>query len=323
MNAAKRALSRQRRKAVLHNYARAMDGRERETAALLALLRTRPRGSCWGSVAAQVSYLGSASGLLNSGDDGLFQSPEVVDALAAATSEVESWRAEGLRWVTVLDDAYPKRLRDIREIPPFLFYQGQLTADDQGMSVVGSRSASDWGVDFAGDAARLLVGAKLSVLSGLAEGIDTAAHTAALDAGGRTVAFLGTGIQKNYPASNRILQAEIVRTGLLLSQFYPQTAPTKHTFPMRNATMSGYGLATIVVEAGEFSGARIQARLAGAHGRPVILTSRVVRGTQWGAEMSKQPNVRVVDSLNELSNVVAELRELPQELERVLAAVTR
>lgn len=321
MELTKRGLWWQRRKSLRHNYDRVMDGREQETAALLALLRTKRRGNSWASIAAEVSYIGSATEVLRSREDGFFQSTEITDALDTASHEVELWRAAGLQWMTVLDDNYPARLRDIREIPPFLFYQGQLAARDPGMSVVGSRSASAEGIHLAADAARLLVDAGLSVLSGLAEGIDTAAHTAALNAGGRTVTFLGTGIQKSYPTSNRQLQSEIARRGLLLSQFYPQTAPTKHTFPMRNAIMSGYGLATIVVEAGEFSGARIQARLSGEHGRPVILTGRVVRSTQWGTEMSSQPNVRVVDSLTELSAAVAELRELPRELERALAAV--
>jgi DNA processing protein len=291
-------------------------------AALLVLLRTRARDSSWGSVAAEVADSGSASALLDMDDGGLFQAADSAAALAEAKDEVARWRTAGLTWLTVLDDHYPQRLLDIREAPPFLFYEGGLLPYDRGMSVVGSRSASDWGRGFAADTARLLVDMNLSVLSGLAEGIDAAAHRAALDADGRTVAFLGTGIERSYPASNRDLQSEIARRGLLLSQFYPRAAPTKHTFPMRNATMSGYGLATIVVEAGEFSGARIQARLAGEHGRPVILTSRVARGTKWGAEMSLKPNVRVVASLGELADSVAELGELPRRLELALAAVS-
>lgn len=118
---------------------------------------------------------------------------------------------------------------------------------------------------------------RLSVIAGLAEGIDTAAHRAALVAGGRTVAFIGTGIDKRYPAANIEIHDEIAHSGLVLSQFYPGAGPTKHTFPMRNVLMSGYGLATIVVEAGEYSGSRIQARTAGEHGRPVILTDSVCR----------------------------------------------
>src|SRR5699024_12355289 len=105
---------------------------------------------------------------------------------------------------------------------------------------------------------------------GLAEGVDSAAHRAALDCGGRTVAVLGTGINRCYPRQHKELQEEVAKRGLLLSQFLPDAPPTKTSFPMRNAVMRGYAAATIVVEAGEYSGARIQARYALAHGRPLF-----------------------------------------------------
>ncbi|TWP38526.1 DNA-processing protein DprA [Leekyejoonella antrihumi] len=300
-----------------------MEPDERETAALLALLRTKPRGTSWGSIAGEVSFVGSAIQVLDGvSSEGLFRSPEIDEALSAAARDIARWKQAGLTWVTVLDDRYPHRLRDIREAPPFLFYSGDLRAADQGMSVVGSRAASDWGVRFAADAAHLLVRSGLSVVSGLAEGIDASAHRATLDAGGRTVAFLGTGITRSYPAKNRDLQSEIGARGLVLSQFYPDMSPTKHTFPMRNATMSGYGLATIVVEAGEQSGARIQARVAGEHGRPVILTRRVVDGTTWGADMAQRANVRVIGTSDELEEAVGELRGVHDRLESALEALT-
>lgn len=146
----------------------------------------------------------------------------------------------------------------------------------------------------------------------------TAAHRAALDAGGRTVAFLGTGITRSYPASNRALQREIAERGLLLSQFYPEAPPTKQSFPMRNATMSGYGLATLVIEAGEHSGTRIQARVAGEHGRPVILTDRVVASTTWGKALAGRPGVYVVGSIAELAQAITDVREAPQRLMNAL-----
>ena len=209
----------------------------------------------------------------------------------------------------------------IRETPPFLFYDGTLSEPDPGMSVVGSRSASDRALRFAADAARLLVSEGLTVIAGLAAGVDSAAHRAALEAGGRTVAFIGTGLAKSYPAENATLQREIAARGLVLSQFYPDASPTKQTFPMRNATMSGYGLATIVVEAGEHSGTRIQARVAGEHGRPVILTSEVVQKTAWGSALVDRPNVYVVDSLDELSAAVKDIREAPDRLMSALEAL--
>jgi DNA processing protein len=102
----------------------------------------------------------------------------------------------------------------------------------------------------------------VAVVSGLAEGIDTAAHQAALAAGGRTIAVIGTGIDQVDPAANRQLQQRIEDDGLVLSQFWPGSGPTRSSFPMRNATMSAYGMCTLLVTAGEQSGARIQARQA-------------------------------------------------------------
>jgi DNA processing protein len=185
-----------------------------------------------------------------------------------------------------------------------LFVRGQLICDDRGMSVVGSRKASDEGLATARMAARLLDDRGLTVIAGLAEGIDTAAHTEALRLGARTVAVIGTGITQYSPASNRALQDEIAAKGLVISQFYPDQPPTKTTFPMRNGTMSGYGLATIVVEAGEHSGSRIQARKAADHGRPVILSKKVATSTQWGAEMAGNPWVLVADSSDSLAEAI-------------------
>ena len=177
-----------------------MGSREREAAALFALLRARPRGASWGSIASEVELAGSAEAVLAAGDDdALFAAIDAEAEIERAVKELAEWAGEGYRFVTVLDDDYPGRLRDIREVPPFLFFEGDLRRDDDGMSVVGSRSATDWGLNFAAEAAGLLVSEGLSVIAGLAAGIDTAAHRAALDGSGRTVAFIGTGISRAYP----------------------------------------------------------------------------------------------------------------------------
>ncbi|MGH3243253.1 MAG: DNA-processing protein DprA, partial [Spirillospora sp.] len=174
-------------------------------------------------------------------------------------------------------------------------------------SVVGSRAASEHGLRFAAHVAESLVRRKVTVVAGLAAGIDTAAHRAALDSGGRTVAFIGTGINKVYPAANRDLHDEISSRGLLISQFWPDAPPQKHTFLMRNATMSGYGMATVVVEAGEHSGARAQARMAVEHGRPVILTNMVVRANAWARALVDRPGVHTATSVDDVLTIVGEL----------------
>lgn len=291
--------------------------------ATVALLRSGLRGYSWHGLATEIWFAGDAVETWNAlvGGDGLVPDPRKEAVLDQARRDVLAWQEHGLHLLTVLDPQYPGRLRDIREVPPFLFAEGHLAPDDRGMSVVGSRRASERGLQIARTAASLLVSKGLSVIAGLAAGIDTAAHRAALDAGGRTVAFIGTGITRAYPAQNQHLQAEIARHGLVLSQFWPDAAPTKASFPIRNAAMSGYGLATIVVEAGETSGTRIQARLALEHGRPVILTDMVTRTTTWGAALVGRPGVYVVAGASDLERAIDHVLHEQQSLARALDKV--
>ena len=239
-------------------------------------------------------------------------------AIAEAARQIAGWRAAGLGVHTFRDVSYPAQLREIHQVPPLLFTQGTLRPDEPAVSVVGSRQASDEGLDWARELSASLVSAGITVVSGLAAGIDTAAHTTALDAGGRTVAVLGTGINRTYPAANRDLQRRIAREGLVLSQFWPDTPPSKKSFPLRNATMSGYGRATVIVEAGETSGARIQARVGVEHGRPVILSDRVVRANNWAKALQHRPGVHVVSSTDEVLDVVTALRP---DLDHVLSGL--
>ncbi|MCB0879575.1 MAG: DNA-processing protein DprA, partial [Thermoleophilia bacterium] len=134
--------------------------------------------------------------------------------------------------------------------------------------------------------ARTLVEAGYMVLSGLARGIDRAAHEATLDAGGRTVAVMGTGIDRMYPAEHKQLAERIVASGgALISQFEPGASGARHTFPMRNATMSGLALATVVVEAGETSGAKVQALAGLKHGSGVFLLRSLYETQEWAREL--------------------------------------
>jgi DNA processing protein len=300
------------------------DHARRQRAALLALLRSKRAGQSWSEIAEDLALSRDALATLESlsNDGALIPDPKIDDLMAAAESELEAWESQGLNLVTVVDPSFPKRLLEIRETPPLLFFSGTLDDPDPGMSVVGSRAATPDGLATAARAASILVERGLSVISGLAEGIDTAAHTAALRAGGRTVAFIGTGIRQCYPTANRPLQDEIAAKGLVASQFLPDAPPTQATFPMRNAVMSGYGHATIVIEAGEKSGTRIQARLAVAHGRPVILMSRVVERTNWGRALADRPGVFIADDAGALErtidNVMASQAMLGGALEAAL-----
>ncbi len=276
-----------------------------ERVALLALLDERPGKMSWSAIAAEVALRGSAIALWDEVHpatlDGM---DDAAGQLAHACATLEAWRRSGFDLVTVLDPEYPVVLREIHELPPILFVKGKLHPEEIGVSVVGSRAATDRGIAMATNIARGLADRGVSVLSGLAAGIDTAAHTATIEAGGRPVGVIGTGISRAYPAANRDLHAKVAAHGALLSQFLPDAPPQKHNFPMRNATMSGLGRASIVVEAGEHSGARIQARLAVAHGRPVILTDLVVRATSWAQALVGRPGVHVASGTAEVMAIV-------------------
>ncbi|WP_092602443.1 DNA-processing protein DprA [Actinopolyspora xinjiangensis] len=297
-----------------------------ERAALLALLRTRPENMTWSRITSEVADAGSARAvwerfgvpaLFGTNAEGFHDAEPEIES---AKEDIAAWRSAEFDFITFRDDEYPRQLREVNQFPPFVFVRGTLVPRENAVSVVGSRKASPAARDTAADISAGLVGAGFTVLSGLASGIDTAAHTAALESGGRTVAVIGNGIRRVYPAANRELQERIVREGMVLSQFWPDSPPAKHTFPMRNATMSAYGIATIVVEAGEHSGARIQARAAVEHGRPVILLDSVVRGTAWGAALRGQPGVFVVDGPRAAVSAVERIVSGNQRVERLLAA---
>lgn len=288
-------------------------------AALVALLRTRPGGVSWRKLTEEILECGDSRAVWDRHHPPqIFPSPDAEEALEAARCDLRAWQRTGLRFVGVEDNDFPQRLLDILETPPFLFVQGTLKAEDPGLSVVGSRKASPRGLDMAARIAEFLVRENLTVISGLAEGIDAAAHRAALDAGGRSAAFIATGVMRVYPAKHRQLQAEVADRGLVLSQFWPDSPPQKQNFLMRNALMSGYGLATIVVEAGETSGARAQARMAVEHGRPVILTDHVVRSNHWAQALMEHPGVHMVSGLRDLGSLVENLRSEPLRVHQAL-----
>jgi DNA processing protein len=292
-----------------------MDEATTELAALVALLRRADGG--WAEVAQEIQDEGSAARVLarQTGQaDTLFPDEATpAELIASAAASIDAWRGDGIGVHAFFDTGYPAQLRAIREMPPVLFTRGRPEPDTHAVAVVGSRSASDTGLRIARAVSTSLADRGVTVVSGLAKGIDTAAHEAALEAGGRTVAVIGTGIRQAYPASNRGLQQRIAEAGLLISQFWPEAGPAKHQFPMRNAVMSGYAAATIVVEAGPTSGARIQARLALEHGRPVLLTSQVM-DQEWAQAIAGRPGVQVVHSTTDLLDVVDDiLGRLPTE----------
>jgi DNA processing protein len=297
----------------------------REQAAVLALC-AQAAGS-WHLVAQLIEETGSALRLAN-GDLTGFETPEFLDALRPDSLPVEPAELErqelaideaenaGATLVTVLDEGYPTNLRSVYDRPPFLFVRGRLEpGDERAIAVVGTRRASDEGLRQADRLARGLVDRGVTVVSGLAAGIDTAAHEAALAAAGRTVAVMGTGIRRVYPRENAELAERIVASGgALLSQFWPDSPPTRYRFPMRNRTMSGLARGTVVVEASDTSGARMQARIALEHGRRVFLFSGLVTREPWAQRVREHPAATEVSSADDVLKVLDALEQPVEQL---------
>ncbi len=181
-------------------------------------------------------------------------------------------------------DGYPKMLDDLADAPPVLFVRGQiLAADEIAVAIVGTRHATAYGLKQASHLAFLLAKAGVTVVSGLARGIDAAAHEGAIDGGGRTIAVLGSGLGQMYPSEHEGLAKAIAADGAVISEYPPDAKPRAGTFPQRNRLIAGLSLATLVIEAPDRSGALITARLAMEQNREVLalpgpVTSRASRG---------------------------------------------
>ncbi len=193
-----------------------------------------------------------------------------------AERELEQAGGAGASLVTILDDAYPRLLRDLELPPPVLYIQGRLPRRP-AIAVVGSRQADPYGREAAEMFGRELAAAGLMVISGMARGIDTAAHIGALDApGGRTVAVQGCGIDAVYPPGNRDLARRIREQGAVISEFPIGAAPVPRNFPVRNRLIASLSVATLVVQAAPRSGSLITARLANDLGRDVFAVPGVI-----------------------------------------------
>src|SRR5690606_17124888 len=173
-----------------------------------------------------------------------------------------------------LDDSfYPRRLAEIADAPPMFYFKGELLPqDEQAIAMVGTRRASAYGRTSATALALSLARAGITIVSGLAVGIDTLAHQAALDAGGRTLAVLGNGIDTIYPKQNEALAKSIVERGqgAIISEYPPRTHPIAKHFPARNRIISGLSLGVLVVEAPASSGALLTASIAAEQGREIF-----------------------------------------------------
>lgn len=179
--------------------------------------------------------------------------------------------SKGIKVLIWSDEHYPPHLLEIAQPPPVLYCLGEITeADNLAMAIVGTRNVTSYGKQLCKDTAVYLAGHGITIVSGLARGVDAIAHQAALEIGGRTIAVLGSGVDVIYPPEHRKLAEEIIKNGAVISDYPPGTKPDGINFPPRNRIISGLSRGTIVIEAGERSGALITAKFAVEQGRDVF-----------------------------------------------------
>jgi DNA processing protein len=217
--------------------------------------------------------------------------------------EWEKLKTKGIKCLLYPEEKYPKLLKTIPDPPPVLYYTGEFQSEDQwAVAVVGSRSATPGGLEFTRELAADLAAHGITVVSGLARGIDTAAHRGALmAAGGRTIAVLGSGLDRIYPRENQELAREISRRGAVCSEFPPGTEPLPGNFPVRNRIISGLSLGVVVVEAAADSGSLITAEHALEQGREVFaVPGPVTRKANQGSNRLLKQGAALVEGVADI-----------------------
>ncbi|MDL2227211.1 DNA-processing protein DprA, partial [Deltaproteobacteria bacterium OttesenSCG-928-M10] len=243
--------------------------------------------------------------------------PGLIDEAQLRLEEADQAGLDIIIWG---DDNYPERLNEIVDPAPVLWTRGRLLPGDKyAVALVGSRTASTGGLQAARRLGREGAAKGLTIVSGLAKGVDTQAHRGALEAGGRTVAVMGCGLNHIYPKENAALYEEIAQSGALVSEFRPETRPLPVLFPRRNRVIAGLSLAVVIVEARERSGALITARLALEMNREVMALPGPA-----GAGFTKGGHGLIKDGAAMVENIDEVLKEIrPRLLEGLEAKPDR
>jgi DNA processing protein len=208
---------------------------------------------------------------------------------------------QAIRVVAWNDHDFPTSLATLTDLPPVLWYRGQLAvAESPAIAIVGSRAASSVAIETATRLATAIAAAGITVVSGLARGVDSVAHRGALESG-RTIAVLGSGVDRVYPAEHLELAKEIAREGLVVSEFPPGAPPFPHHFPMRNRLISGLSLGVVVIEASEKSGSLITASCALEQGREVMaVPGNVLSGRNKGGHALLRDGAKIVETADDI-----------------------
>jgi DNA processing protein len=252
---------------------------------------------------ASAAELAQVEGLHRDVIDGLLK----FSAWGEIEQEIRRAREAGIELVPFTSPNYPARLRTIADPPPVLYIKGTLGAgDDKAVAIVGSRSASDYGRRMARDLARGLANLGFTVISGMARGIDGTAHDAVLQSGGRTIAVLGSGIDRAYPPEHGNLYRRISENGAVISELPIGTRPMAFNFPARNRLISGLSLGVVVVEATEKSGSLITAAMAVEQGREVFaVPGEAGASRSRGAHRLIRQGAKLVETVDDIIEEIA------------------
>jgi len=304
-----------------------------ETACLIALSRAKEIGAS--TLKTLIEHFGSASNIIEAnlkeiknirgiGEKRAKALEEAIKgfSLKNILSEIDSLRARNINILSYLDRDYPQQLKEIPSPPLLLYIKGEIRPEDRfAIAVVGSRKPTHYGFSVAEKLSEELSSMGLTVISGLARGIDTASHIASLRCGGRTIAVLGSGIDVPYPPENKGLMKRIAISGAVVSEFPPEAGPSKETFPQRNRIISGLSLGVLVVEASRGSGALITASHAIEQGKEVFaIPGSIYSETSGGTNELIKKGAKIVtsakDIVEELSGLLKGFIKLSKEMVR-------
>jgi len=276
--------------------------------------------------------IGSPESVFKAGINTLLEVDGINISLAKSIKGYSDWnkiireakiiKNKGIKIVKYNDNNYPRNLKNIYNSPLFLYYIGHIdTQDDIALAVIGSRDCDDYGIRITEKLVKQLSEKGITVISGMARGIDTFAHKAALSSGGRTVAVLGNGVDICYPNENRELYTAITERGYVVSEYSVGTAPESVNFPKRNRLISGLSLGVIVIQARKNSGALITADYANEQNRDVFaIPGNIDNRRNCGSNHLLKNGAKLVENIDDIVEEIAELRtlEIKTDAERII-----
>jgi DNA processing protein len=275
-----------------------------------------------------LDFFGTAEKVLSASETELLQvegiERKIASTIVAEREEIDIYKEteeaakDGIKIIAAFMGEYPQTLKTIYDYPPVLYIKGQIKESDAvSVAVVGTRNVTSYGKNACEYISRELVNSGITVISGLARGVDTIAHKTALDEKGRTIAVLGNGLANHYPPENRKLEDKIIESGAIISEFSMHVKPDKHNFPRRNRLISGLSLGAVIVEADEKSGALITAKYAIEQGRDVFaIPGNIFSKYSKGPHKLIKQGAKLVETVDDIISEINVLKSLVEKTKK-------